>query len=238
MPLTTVIWDWNGTLADDVRVALQSVNDILARRGREPITLEQYYSYMDTPIRRFYENLFHPLPDDLFDTLMLEFNQGYRRHMTSTGLMEGAKEALGRFDADNRLSQPYRGAVPFQPSFRRGGVFPLDTGGGGFPGGGQGGNGLPVPAGTGNCPGGMCRHWGHAPRPGTSQGHRLPCLLTGSGPSEPRPAGERGGAGVPPSEGRRVLDCKTDNALKFDIRLGFRYNKQESIPPRRRARRI
>ena len=56
MPLTTVIWDWNGTLADDVRVALQSVNDILARRGREPITLEQYYSYIDTPIRRFYEN--------------------------------------------------------------------------------------------------------------------------------------------------------------------------------------
>ena len=97
MPLTTVIWDWNGTLADDVRVALQSVNDILARRGREPITLEQYYSYMDTPIRRFYENLFHPLPDDLFDTLMLEFNQGYRRHMTSTGLMEGAKEALEAF---------------------------------------------------------------------------------------------------------------------------------------------
>ena len=97
MPLTTVIWDWNGTLADDVRVALQSVNDILARRGREPITLEQYYSYMDTPIRRFYENLFHPLPDDLFDILMLEFNQGYRRHMISTGLMEGAKEALEAF---------------------------------------------------------------------------------------------------------------------------------------------
>ena len=97
MPLTTVIWDWNGTLADDVRVALQSVNDILARRGREPITLEQYYSYMDTPIRRFYENLFHPLPDDLFDTMMLEFNQGYRRHMISTGLMEGAKEALEAF---------------------------------------------------------------------------------------------------------------------------------------------
>lgn len=97
MPLTTVIWDWNGTLADDVRVALQSVNDILARRGREPITLEEYYSYMDTPIRRFYENLFRPLPDALFDALMLEFNQGYRRHMTSTGLMEGAKEALEAF---------------------------------------------------------------------------------------------------------------------------------------------
>lgn len=34
MPLTTIIWDWNGTLADDVNVALQSVNDILSRRGQ------------------------------------------------------------------------------------------------------------------------------------------------------------------------------------------------------------
>ena len=58
MTLTTILWDWNGTLADDVQVALRSVNDILARRNRSPITTEDYYSYIDTPIRRFYEHLF------------------------------------------------------------------------------------------------------------------------------------------------------------------------------------
>ncbi len=42
MTLTTILWDWNGTLADDVQVALRSVNDILARRNRSPITTEDY----------------------------------------------------------------------------------------------------------------------------------------------------------------------------------------------------
>lgn len=97
MPLTTIIWDWNGTLADDVGVALQSVNDILARRGREPITLSDYYSYIDTPIRRFYEHLFSPLDDALFDQILVEFNEGYRLHMKDTGLMTGGKETLERF---------------------------------------------------------------------------------------------------------------------------------------------
>lgn len=97
MPLTTIIWDWNGTLADDVRVALQSVNDILARRGRVPITLNDYYSYIDTPIRRFYEHLFSPLDDALFGQILVEFNEGYRLHMDDTGLMAGGRETLERF---------------------------------------------------------------------------------------------------------------------------------------------
>lgn len=97
MSLTTIIWDWNGTLADDVGVALQSVNDILARREREPITLFDYYSYIDTPIRRFYEHLFSPLDDALFDRILVEFNEGYRLHMKDTGLMTGGRETLERF---------------------------------------------------------------------------------------------------------------------------------------------
>ena len=97
MTLTTILWDWNGTLADDVQVALRSVNDILARRNRSPITTEDYYSYIDTPIRRFYEHLFSPLDDQLFDRILTEFNEGYRLHMKETGLMEGGAETLERF---------------------------------------------------------------------------------------------------------------------------------------------
>lgn len=97
MSLNTIIWDWNGTLADDVGVALQSVNDILARRGRAPITLSDYYSYIDTPIRKFYEHLFAPLDDALFGQILVEFNEGYRLHMDETGLMAGGREMLERF---------------------------------------------------------------------------------------------------------------------------------------------
>ena len=41
----TVIWDWNGTLADDAYASLLAVNDILAKRDMPPITMAQYYEY-------------------------------------------------------------------------------------------------------------------------------------------------------------------------------------------------
>ena len=30
-----IIWDWNGTLLNDIGASLASVNDMLAARGRE-----------------------------------------------------------------------------------------------------------------------------------------------------------------------------------------------------------
>ncbi|MBP5231496.1 MAG: hypothetical protein ILO68_07170, partial [Clostridia bacterium] len=53
----TVFWDWNGTLCDDLSVSLDAVNALLSSKGRPPISLEQYYSYLETPISGFYAHL-------------------------------------------------------------------------------------------------------------------------------------------------------------------------------------
>ena len=55
-----VIWDYNGTLADDVEASLLASNDIITRHGKEPITLDTYYEYVDYPISRFWERIFSP----------------------------------------------------------------------------------------------------------------------------------------------------------------------------------
>ncbi len=75
-----VFWDWNGTLVNDVYAALASVNDILLRRGREPIDIERYYSLVATPITLFYIELFKPDKADL-DALFPEFHAGYDRYL-------------------------------------------------------------------------------------------------------------------------------------------------------------
>ena len=49
-----LIWDFNGTLIDDIDAALSSVNDMLIRRSLPVINFEQYASYVDTPIIKFY----------------------------------------------------------------------------------------------------------------------------------------------------------------------------------------
>ena len=88
-----VLWDWNGTLVNDVYAALESVNDILARRNREPIDLERYYSLIATPITLFYERLFAPEKPD-FSAIFREFHEGYDRYISKYGLACGARETL------------------------------------------------------------------------------------------------------------------------------------------------
>lgn len=87
----TVIWDWNGTLADDADASLLAVNDILAKRDMPPITMAQYYEYIDTPISRFYEHLFD-LNEVPMSVISVEFAEGYARHFQ--GLHPGARELL------------------------------------------------------------------------------------------------------------------------------------------------
>lgn len=89
--LHTILWDWNGTLADDAYASLLSVNDMLLKRNMPPITMEQYYQYIDTPISRFYEHLFD-LNEVPMSVISAEFAAGYARYFQ--GLHPGAKELL------------------------------------------------------------------------------------------------------------------------------------------------
>lgn len=97
MRYSCIIWDWNGTLADDLEASLRSVNDTLSRRNMPTITVEQYYSYIDTPIVRFYEHLFD-LDEVPMSVLSEEYQRGYRKYFT--GLQKGAVELLE--EAKNR----------------------------------------------------------------------------------------------------------------------------------------
>ncbi|MBQ1254474.1 MAG: HAD family hydrolase, partial [Clostridia bacterium] len=90
-----VFWDWNGTLCDDVRLSLDAVNDMLARRGRSGITMEQYYSYMGTPISKFYEHLFDFSVEPM-EGLSREFYSYYQANTNTLHLREGAEAVLKR----------------------------------------------------------------------------------------------------------------------------------------------
>ncbi|WP_232794843.1 HAD family hydrolase [Kitasatospora sp. NRRL B-11411] len=60
----TVVWDWNGTLRDDVKDHLDALNATLPDLGISPITLERYRAEHRTPIRAFYDALLDRVLDD------------------------------------------------------------------------------------------------------------------------------------------------------------------------------
>lgn len=52
-----IIWDWNGTLLDDIDAAVNALNRILAERGIGPVNREEYRSRFRFPVRDYYIEL-------------------------------------------------------------------------------------------------------------------------------------------------------------------------------------
>ena len=57
--IKAVIFDWSGTLSDDVALCLDADNRLLARHDRPPITMHEFIRYYTTPdLVGFYEREF------------------------------------------------------------------------------------------------------------------------------------------------------------------------------------
>lgn len=95
---THIIWDWNGTLLDDIGASLASVNDMLARRGEPPMDINRYKECIGTPIIRFYEQVFDLSKED-YAAILAEYNAGYMYHLKDCSLTEGAAKAIEKFAA-------------------------------------------------------------------------------------------------------------------------------------------
>ena len=91
---TCIVWDWNGTIINDVEVSLKAVNAILQKRNKPVITLAQYRSYIDVPITKFYDNIFDLKTEISFDTVQREFNDAYHRYLPQNPLNEGISEIM------------------------------------------------------------------------------------------------------------------------------------------------
>ncbi len=88
-----IFWDFNGTIIDDVHNALSCVNDMLSRKDMQPISLTQYYDYVDTPIVNFYYRILPP-EEVVFSEISEEYHSDYARHLCETQLALGAEELL------------------------------------------------------------------------------------------------------------------------------------------------
>lgn len=96
MKYTHIIWDWNGTLLNDIGASLASVNDMLAMRGKPPINIDYYRDCIGVPIVKFYEKVFD-LENEDYSVIIKQYNNGYLSHLDSCGLTDGAVEVLDYF---------------------------------------------------------------------------------------------------------------------------------------------
>ena len=52
-----IIWDWNGTLLNDLPVIIDAVNETVEQVGIRRITLDDYRTYYTRPVKLFYDEI-------------------------------------------------------------------------------------------------------------------------------------------------------------------------------------
>jgi len=92
-----VIWDWNGTLFNDVAVCISVQNKMLRERKLQTIADREYYYRVFTfPIVNYYRNLGYDLTAESFEDICSCYVAHYERDMVQCGLYSGALPLMYR----------------------------------------------------------------------------------------------------------------------------------------------
>lgn len=94
-----IIWDWNGTLLDDVDICVETINSLLVKRDIPAITRDHYHTIVDFPIKGYYEKLGFDFSTDPFEDLSVEYMNKYDIDCRCCKLQNGAEDLLNAFAA-------------------------------------------------------------------------------------------------------------------------------------------
>lgn len=92
-----VIWDWNGTLVDDLPVVVAAVNVSLAAIGEGTINADDYLDHYTRPVRVFYDRLLsRAVTDAEWERINATFHATYVATLSRVPLTHDAVAAIDR----------------------------------------------------------------------------------------------------------------------------------------------
>jgi len=94
-----VIWDWNGTLLDDVDICIESVNRLLARRELPAMTVKRYRRVFTFPVQHYYEEMGFDFSTESFTQVAVEYHDAYEDLVRGADLHGDAVPALNQLQA-------------------------------------------------------------------------------------------------------------------------------------------
>ena len=92
-----IIWDWNGTLLNDTGLAVQTMNEMLEKRGLPTLSMEHYKSVFTFPVSNYYQKIGFDFQVEPFEIPANEFIVGYNDRLRSCSLHQDALLVLGHF---------------------------------------------------------------------------------------------------------------------------------------------
>ncbi len=100
MKYTDIIWDFNGTIIDDVETGIRSVNAMLAERGLPTIPdKEAYRKIFHFPIIEYYRDLGFDFNKEPYEVLAPIWVALYLENVRDASLQPFVREAIDLFEA-------------------------------------------------------------------------------------------------------------------------------------------
>jgi phosphoglycolate phosphatase len=99
---THVIWDWNGTLLNDIDLSVSITSEMMGEFGLPPLLVERHREVFRLPIRDYYHQLGFELTPEEFTQVAHDFQGRYRNRVAECSLFAGAEELLVRLKNKNK----------------------------------------------------------------------------------------------------------------------------------------
>lgn len=99
-----IIWDWNGTLINDVWLVVEIMNKMLKKRNMPGIDAKKYREIFDFPVIDYYAKLGFDFSDESFEKLTVEFISEYYTRFNECKLFDETEEVLKKI-RDMGISQ-------------------------------------------------------------------------------------------------------------------------------------
>lgn len=121
-----VIWDWNGTLLNDVEHAVASVNSLLEKHELPLVDRERYREIFDFPVEHYYRRLGFDFQRESFVELSHRFVDFYMANFHGCALVDGAKEILDGVKAAGKTQSVLSAAdqVSLEHMLKHYGIYP------------------------------------------------------------------------------------------------------------------
>lgn len=97
-----IIWDYNGTLLNDLSIGVECINRMLSKRELPLLSTERYREVFTFPVKKYYESIGFDFNRENWDKAAKEFIQHYTSLLPQSEIFPEALELLSKFSANGK----------------------------------------------------------------------------------------------------------------------------------------
>lgn len=95
--IDTILWDWNGTLLNDMNLCIRSMNKLLKKRRLPLLCPDRYLQVFTFPVKEYYSQLGFDFEKEAFEIPAEEFIVHYNEGISQVPLFDEAVDILTWF---------------------------------------------------------------------------------------------------------------------------------------------